>query len=72
LDNVKNERIGVRFQARAVDQGNDGLLETVSPGKLDMPLPRLHAGDSRFGRPAPSSAAPAYLPSYSQRRTRRR
>ena len=28
----------------------------VFPGKLDMPLPRLHAWESRVGLPSPSSA----------------
>src|ERR671912_2236870 len=69
VNNVK-KRSARLFQARAVGQDDDGLRRKVSPGKLVMPLPRLHAGDSRFGRPAPSSAPPAYLPGYSQRRTR--
>src|SRR4051812_22504281 len=66
----REEPIGACLWARAVGQGDDGLLEKVSPGKLVMPLPRLHARESRGRRAASSSAAPAYLLSYSQRRTR--
>src|ERR1041385_4524005 len=51
----REDPIGVRFiQARAVGQGDYGLLVKVPPGKLVMPLPRLHGPESRVRRPSPS------------------
>jgi hypothetical protein len=55
-------RVGARVPASGTPHSPTSRVSSwVSPGKLDMPLPRLHFGESRVGQPSPSSANPAYL-----------